>query len=113
MSTRSTISIKTPEGKIRSIYCHYDGYLKHNGELLKTHYNNESAASNLIELGDISSLASTLETTVAYHRDRKETLHITVVDDIKDIDSQDYNYLFKDGKWFFWKWSEHYDIKEL
>jgi hypothetical protein len=113
MSTRSTISIKTPEGKIRSIYCHWDGYLKHNGELLKTHYNNESAASNLIELGGISSLASTLETTVAYHRDRKEPLNITVVDDIKDIDSQDYNYLFMGGKWFYWKWSEHYDIKEL
>jgi len=113
MSTRSTISIKTPEGKIRSIYCHYDGYLEHNGELLSTHYNNESAANNLIKLGDISSLASTLETTVAYHRDRRESYRVDVVDDIKDIDGQDYNYLFMDGKWSYWKWSEHFNIKEL
>ena len=27
MATRSAIGMKTPEGKIKAIYCHWDGYV--------------------------------------------------------------------------------------
>jgi hypothetical protein len=110
MSTRSTISIETPEG-IRSIYCHFDGFLDHNGKILKEHYDTAEKVNALIDLGDISSLGEDLKKTVAYHRDRKEPLHIDKVNTTSDIDTQDYNYLFRDGKWIYW--NDYCKLKEL
>lgn len=33
MSTSATISYERPDGKIRSIYCHWDGYIEGVGNL--------------------------------------------------------------------------------
>ena len=38
MATRSTIAMKTDEGRIRSIYCHWDGYVGYNGKMLDGEY---------------------------------------------------------------------------
>lgn len=103
MSTRSTITIETPEG-FRSIYCHFDGNLEHVGAILKDHYNTADKVNELIDLGALSSLSTDLENTIAYHRDRKEPLSITIdYNSIQDIYCQTYNYLFREGKWFFWR----------
>lgn len=92
MATRSTIAMKTPEGKIRAIYCHWDGYPAHNGEMLRRHYTDPAKIKQLIDLGDISSLRPEIgekhpfdrnydepemdamyeDWTTAYHRDRGE-----------------------------------------
>ena len=57
MGTRSMIAIENPHSKaVKSIYCHWDGYLEHNGSILNTHYNNSPKVNNLIALGDLSSL---------------------------------------------------------
>jgi len=57
MGTRSMIAIQNPYSKdIRAVYCHWDGYLEHNGSLLQKHYSASPKANNLIALGDISSL---------------------------------------------------------
>ena len=56
MATRSTIAMKTPEGKIRAIYCHWDGYIDHNGKILIGNYTDPAKVKALIDLGDISSL---------------------------------------------------------
>ena len=59
MGTRSMIAIENPHSKaVRSIYCHWDGYLEHNGSLLEKHYPNSPKVNNLIALGDLSSLGS-------------------------------------------------------
>jgi hypothetical protein len=51
------IAIENPHSKaVKSIYCHWDGYLEHNGSILNTHYNNSPKVNNLIALGDLSSL---------------------------------------------------------
>jgi hypothetical protein len=51
------IAIQNPYSKdIRAVYCHWDGYLEHNGSLLQKHYSASPKANNLIALGDISSL---------------------------------------------------------
>jgi hypothetical protein len=39
----------------KSIYCHWDGYLSHNGAILQEHYDS-AKANNLVALGDLSSL---------------------------------------------------------
>ena len=57
MGTRSMIAIQNPYSKdVRAIYCHWDGYLEHNGAILNKHYAASSKVNNLIALGDLSSL---------------------------------------------------------
>jgi hypothetical protein len=51
------IAIQNPYNKtVRAVYCHWDGYLKHNGAILQKHYSQSPKVNNLIALGDISSL---------------------------------------------------------
>jgi hypothetical protein len=76
MATRSRIAIEKENGSVKSIYCHFDGYLSGVGKTLFNHYDKEKL-EKLIELGDISILVTSPENTVAYHRDRGEDLHTT------------------------------------
>ena len=55
MSTRSTIGIKLEDGSVKAIYCHWDGYPKHQRPLLK-HYNTKEKVEELIALGSLSIL---------------------------------------------------------
>ena len=57
MSTRSMIAIENPNSlAVKAIYCHWDGYLEHNGRILNEHYTASPKVNNLIALGDLSSL---------------------------------------------------------
>jgi len=120
MSTNSNIGIRYENGKIDSIYCHWDGYPEYNGRILNESYNKLEKVQELIELGDISSLRHHIApvtdnpsnhtfdnphegVTVAYHRDRGEPLCVTrdcCEDEFKD---QQYSYLFDvvENCWFF------------
>ena len=85
MATRSRIAIKL-EDKILSIYCHYDGYPEHNGEILKEHYQDPAKIQSLMDLGNLSILGPEIgdvqdfnrketrndEWCLAYGRDRGE-----------------------------------------
>ena len=57
---------------VKTIYCHWDGYPEHVGELLVHDYNTPALITELMELGDLSSLDATPASCVAYHRDRNE-----------------------------------------
>ena len=54
MSTNSRIGVMHGN-KVKSIYCHWDGYLEHNGAILQEYYNS-AKANNLVALGDMSTL---------------------------------------------------------
>jgi hypothetical protein len=54
MGTRSRIGVMHGN-KVKSIYCHWDGYLSHNGRILQEHYDS-ARANQLVALGDLSSL---------------------------------------------------------
>ena len=54
MGTRSRIGVMHGD-KVKSIYCHWDGYLEHNGAILQEHYDS-ARANHLVALGDLSSL---------------------------------------------------------
>ena len=56
MSTHSTIAKLDNDGIFRAVYCHSDGYLRHNGEILNKYYTDEDKVSDLIKQGDISVL---------------------------------------------------------
>lgn len=86
MGTRSDIIAHCKDGKWRRIYCHWDGYLDHNGRILFDHYTSQDKAEQLIALGDLSVLAANCtkpeghsfdhpvkDYCVAYGRDRGET----------------------------------------
>jgi hypothetical protein len=66
MGTRSTIALEYADGTIEQVYCHWDGYLAHNGQILQKHYSNPFILRDLIELGDISSLKPTVGTKHAF-----------------------------------------------
>jgi len=56
MATRSTISLEFADGTIGQVYCHWDGYLAHNGKMLMEYYSNPFVLRDLIDLGSLSSL---------------------------------------------------------
>jgi hypothetical protein len=120
MATRSRIAIEDQTGKVRSIYCHWDGYPSHHGPILLEHYTTQEKVESLIALGSISSLAPETEIpegvthnfgnategiVVAYHRDRGEKLSIEYHGSVKDFvksDVEEYGYIFTAaGEWLF------------
>lgn len=56
MSTNSLIAMKTSDGKVKAVYCHWDGYLGYVGRILINYYDNLDKVKTLINLGSISSL---------------------------------------------------------
>lgn len=56
MATRSAIGYQLPSGKIKSVYCHWDGYPQHHGPILESRYNSIQAVRELIRPGSISCL---------------------------------------------------------
>jgi hypothetical protein len=116
MATRSNIAYRTPEGKIRSVYCHWDGYPAHNGEMLVRHYQEARKIAQLVELGSLSSLQPNVfpvgkehsfdnaqdDVCVFYGRDRGETgVETQEYDDIPTwIDNmEEYAYLWNGREW--------------
>jgi hypothetical protein len=67
MGTRSTIAIQKLDGSVEQIYCHWDGYLEHNGSILKTYYKTPAEVKRLISYGDLSSLGMRVEPINDYH----------------------------------------------
>jgi hypothetical protein len=126
MGTRSTIAIQNTDGTVTGIYCHWDGYLNHNGDILQKFYTTEEKVRALIALGDLSSLGEQIGTAHdfnnapvdecnAYGRDRGE----------RDVDAatahnwrqycaehgQKYDYLFTPGRgWQVKTYTGIYDL---
>ena len=58
MGTRSRIGVMHGNN-VKSIYCHWDGYLGFNGQILQEHYDS-AKANQLVALGDMSSLRANI-----------------------------------------------------
>jgi hypothetical protein len=107
MATRSTIAIEHDNGSIQQIYCHWDGYPEHNGKILTQSYIDSKKLQELIDMGDMSSLDSTLDTCKFYSRDMgedfetvKARLYYNRADLFENSQSQEFNYLLSaDGDW--------------
>jgi len=59
MGTRSRIGYELPDHSVISVYCHWDGYVEHNGRILVEHYQNRDDVMELIDGGSMSSLRTT------------------------------------------------------
>ena len=69
MSTRSLVAIELPDGKVKSIYVHSDGYVEGNGKLLVEHYATYDKAIKLFDYGNCSYLGETTNECSFYKRD--------------------------------------------
>ena len=58
MATRARIAMRRADGKVESIYCHWDGYPEAPGAgaTLFEHYKDPEKVQALMDLGDVSSL---------------------------------------------------------
>lgn len=118
MGTRSFIGVDCSDG-IRGTYCHWDGYLEHNGKILKESYTDFLKVCELIHGGQISSLGPEIgekhsfdddqeNETTYYYRDRGDDyvapeVYQTEAEFVEDAMNSwaEYIYLFKNGKWYY------------
>jgi len=139
MATRSTIALEYADGTIGQVYCHWDGYLEHNGAMLSKHYSNPFILRDLIDLGDVSSLKPTIGTqhafsklevpmdgeaydklygdmTTFYGRDRGEEgtgakTFIDFQDYMVRFQHEEYAYILrKDGNWYVKAYSNEFEL---
>jgi len=138
MATRSTIALEFADGTVQQVYCHWDGYLEHNGQILYKNYSDPFKLRDLIDLGDISSLGinvgrkhafSSFEgdkadyeaamaegCTTFYGRDRGETG--TGAKKFKDFEDykarhqyEEYEYILRtDGFWYVSQYEKSYTL---
>jgi hypothetical protein len=115
MGTRSTIALEFADGTVEQVYCHWDGYLEHNGKILAKHYMDPFKVKELVALGGFSSLDKTVEeTAVTAYTQRGEDIRIEKFKDFADYKDnhqyEEYEYILRniDGKatWFV---AEHGD----
>ena len=140
MGTRSTIALEFADGTVEQVYCHWDGYLEHNGKILAEHYSDPFKLRDLIDLGGLSSLRPTIgtkhkfssfdlttkieqriheETTkdmcTFYTRDRGEDLRVNKFVDFQDYlahhQYEEYEYILrKDGNWYVKQHDSEYEL---
>lgn len=63
MGTRSSIAILNNDGTVDAVYCHWDGYLSHNGKILFEHYSTANKVRSLLSFGHLSSLGENIGPT--------------------------------------------------
>ena len=101
MGTRSTIAIEFADNSVSQVYCHWDGYLENNGEILQSNYMDPFKVRELIDLGDFSSLRETVEETKegAYHFSRDEDFTVRRYMDVDeyfaDCQQEEYDYILR------------------
>lgn len=101
MATRATIGLVTDEGYIRYIYSHWDGYLDGVGATLVENYNTTAQVEELLNHGDVSSLANTIEDTTFYHRNWGEeyTMVCPLETDLLSDLKEEFAYVWTGDEW--------------
>ena len=101
MGTRSNIAYEQADGKVIVTYCHYDGYPEYNGRILNKHYNNESKAKELANVGYLSGLQKTIAESIEdrVHQD-KPKVYDNIRQYLNDVNWDiEYAYLYSNGEW--------------
>ena len=102
MSTHSSIGVKTPNGKVLFVDCHYDGYIEGVGRVLFEHYRKLDEVIDLLMGGDIRSIRITPNSTERETKEGGWCEEPRVAKDVEEwrrIGDGEYFYLFNRGKW--------------
>ena len=139
MGTRSTIALEFADGTVGQVYCHWDGYIDHNGRILQEHYQDPFKLRELIDCGDLSSLRpnvgiqhpfSQFGTEISgdeyeslygdmctfYGRDRNESgTGAKYFKDFADYEEchqyEEYEYILRrDGNWYVSQYDKGYEL---
>lgn len=104
MGTRSTIALEYADGSVGQIYCHWDGYLEHNGKILFEDYQDPFKVQKLLDNGDTSTLDSAVAGCKFYKNrgeDCPQRMYKDFADYRKNGQFEEYNYILRrDGKWY-------------
>jgi hypothetical protein len=97
MGTRSTIAIEFADNSVSQVYCHWDGYLSNNGQILRTEYMDPFKVRELIDLGDFSSLRETVEETAeGAYKDGSDARRYQNVDEyFEECQQEEYDYILR------------------
>lgn len=119
MSTNSRIGKLLPDGRVRAITCHWDGYVQGGvGEELLKYYSDSTKIDSLLDLGNLSALGKEIgeqqdfndftsqnqNWCLAYGRDRGESKMESKIVSLEEFQTNlnwPYLYLFKEGEWTF------------
>jgi len=63
--------------KAKAVYCHWDGYLAHNGYILQTQYDSVKA-NKLVSMGDLSSLGADIGEQHDFGREMTEDMYADI-----------------------------------
>lgn len=113
---------------LKTVYCHFDGYLEGVGSYLFEYYQEPNKVKELVNLGDLSYIGKEVSpsdpnhsfdtpqegVTVAYHRDRGEELRVNesqfrsndtseILKRVYHKSNEGYNYLYlqKEKTWYY------------
>jgi hypothetical protein len=104
MGTRSRVAVM--HGDVcKSVYCHYDGYLEHTGQILLKNYDS-AAANQLVARGDNSGVQPTIS-EMNFYSERGETgVDWQEAHSFEEFLEQvercfaEYYYIMRDGVWY-------------
>ena len=104
MATRSTIALEYADGTVGQIYCHWDGYLDNNGQILFVNYTDPFKVRELMDNGDMSSLSDSVDGCTFYKErgeDCPQRMYKDYAEYRKEGQFEEYNYILrKDGRWY-------------
>lgn len=94
MSTHSRIGQLNQDGSVTSVFCHWDGYPKHQLHILKERYNSPDTVTKLLKHGDLWAL---YEYDHKGHKNIPARIDSNVSDYLKN--GECFNYLFDGATW--------------
>ncbi len=98
MGTRSCIGIENSDGSIVASYCHWDGYVSHNGAILLAHYGSPELARAIASGGYYSFLGKTVEASLADAANVEDAMLFENDRDYFEVGNY-VLYLFRNGEW--------------
>lgn len=110
MATRSRIGVVTKNGKVKSVYCHWNGYPEGVGkDLLSKEFKDSTEVEKFINEGD----RSTVETSYKERGEDCPPRTNMTESEYWSSNLEEWGYLYKDGEWFVTKANDRSKIYEL
>ncbi len=105
MATRSTIALEYADGTVGQIYCHWDGYLEHNGNILLEQWMDPFEVQKMLDRGDMSTLGNSVEQCEFYTQRGEELnpqrMYKSFEEYTREAQFEEYDYILRrDGRWY-------------
>ena len=104
MGTRSRVGVMHGD-VVKSVYCHYDGYLEYTGRILQEHYGS-AEANDLVSRGDNSGVQKTVAEMNFYSQRGETDVDWRVANTFEEFLEQvdrccgEWYYIMRDGVWY-------------